>query len=117
MSRSQGGVIGRETAIAYATAGAKHLVLIGLTRDKLEETERQAKNANGGKVKISIFDADVTDESVMTEVARKIGNWHALAFCAGWMPAPSTVAMADIGDFWKSYEVGTSSLHFSARQK
>ncbi|KAF2468316.1 short chain dehydrogenase, partial [Lindgomyces ingoldianus] len=104
-----GGGIGRETAIGYATARAKHLVLVGLTKSKLEETAAQASKANP-YAKISIFDADVTDEAAMAKVAGEVGTWDAVVFCAGWMPTPSPVAKSDISDFWKSYEVNVKAI-------
>lgn len=101
--RHQGSGIGRSTAKAFATAGAKHLVLIGRTSSKLAETESEISKAT----KISTFVADVTDEEAVKKIADAVGTWDVLVLNAGYTTAPTPAAKADIGDYWKAYEVST----------
>ena len=66
-------------------------------------------------VNVLLFDADVTDEAAMTNVAGELGTWDAIAYCAGWMITPSPVAKSDISDFWKSYEVNVKGIAVMAK--
>ncbi|OCL08732.1 hypothetical protein AOQ84DRAFT_221578 [Glonium stellatum] len=57
-----GSGIGRETAIAFAASGAKHVVLVGRTESTLLETQKLIPN---GTTTCSVFAGSVTDEEAM----------------------------------------------------
>ncbi|RYP63001.1 hypothetical protein DL771_009486 [Monosporascus sp. 5C6A] len=99
-----GSGIGRETAIAFATAGAKHLVLVGRNISKLRETETLASKANA-EIGVSVFATDVTEEIAVKKLADSIISWNVLVHCAGYIHTPMHVAQADIQDYWTSYEL------------
>ncbi|RYP50623.1 hypothetical protein DL768_003905 [Monosporascus sp. mg162] len=103
-----GSGIGRETAIAFATAGAKHLVLVGRNISKLKETESLASKANVD-IGVSVFATDVTDEIAVKKVADSIVSWNVLVHCAGCIHTPMPVVQADIQDYWASYEANVKS--------
>jgi NADP-dependent 3-hydroxy acid dehydrogenase YdfG len=104
---SQGSGIGRETAKAFVTTGAGHLVLVGRELSKLQETKSQI----AGDIKITAFAADVTDGVAMQNIADAIGTWHVLIMNAGYIPSPCAAANADVDDYWKSYEVRSNEYH------
>lgn len=103
-----GSGIGREVAVGFATAGAKHLVLVGRNELKLNKTS-SAITAVNKEAKVSIFTADVADEAAVKRIADETEQWNVLIHAAGYMNSPAPVAKADIADYWKSYEVNVKS--------
>ena len=103
----QGSGIGRETALAFAIAGAKQVVLIGRNPGSLAETKEALEHATGSRdaVTVSAFTADVTDVKAMANVALQVGTWDVLVLNAGYIPKPAHVAAADLEDSWLAYEV------------
>ncbi|KAF2870142.1 hypothetical protein BDV95DRAFT_575156 [Massariosphaeria phaeospora] len=95
-----GSGIGRATAQAFASAGAKHIVLVGRTASTLQET----KSSITGESTISVIAADVTDDAAVQKVADAVGTWDVLVLNAGYLPSPAPIAKADVGDYWKAYE-------------
>ncbi|KAI1120095.1 short chain dehydrogenase [Nemania abortiva] len=104
-----GSGIGRETAIAFATAGATELVLVGRESSKLKDT------ASLISAKTTIITADVTDESSVKKIADAVTTWNVLIHAAGYLSPPAPVAEADIDDYWKSYETNVKSTILLAK--
>lgn len=104
-----GSGIGRETAVAFATAEAKHLVLIGRTEATLRETEsivaKLGKNAT-----VSVVVADIGNEEDVKKLAGVVESWNVLVLNAGYINTPSLTAQADVQDYWKVYETNVKSL-------
>ncbi|RYP75173.1 hypothetical protein DL769_003869 [Monosporascus sp. CRB-8-3] len=103
-----GSGIGRETAIGFATAGAKHLVLVGRNISKLRETQSLASKANA-EIGVSVFATDVTDEIAVKNIADNIISWNVFVHCAGYIHTAMPAAQAEIQDYWASYEVNVKS--------
>lgn len=103
----QGSGIGRETALAFAIASAKHVILIGRNADSLAETKEALEHASDSSdaVAVSAFTADVTDVKAMANIALQVGMWDVLVLNAGYIPKPAHVAAADLEDSWLAYEV------------
>ncbi|KAJ3567277.1 hypothetical protein NPX13_g6823 [Xylaria arbuscula] len=78
-----GSGIGRETALAFAAAGASRVALLGRTEASLEETASKIKEI--GRCSPMIQVADVTDENELQKAAASIGKWHVLVLCSGWV--------------------------------
>ena len=97
----QGSGIGRETAIAFAAADAKHIVLIGRSESTLTETQQLIPSS----CKCSVFPADVTDQAGIEKVAQTVGTWDVLILNAGYISTPAPVVKASLDDYWKNYEV------------
>ncbi|KAF2180458.1 short chain dehydrogenase, partial [Zopfia rhizophila CBS 207.26] len=95
-----GSGIGRGTAIAFATAGAKKIALLGGTETSLKETQKRIATST----ETAVFLCDVTDEAAVTKVAGSVSTWDVLVLNAGFLSAPSMIASADIDDYWKNYE-------------
>ncbi|KAF7512746.1 hypothetical protein GJ744_000313 [Endocarpon pusillum] len=106
-----GSGIGRETAIAFAAAGTKHLVLIGRSESTLADTESLLP----GNPKCSIFQADITDEAAMEKVAKAVCKWDVLILNAGYISSPSPVANARLDDYWMNYETNVKSIIIAAK--
>ncbi|KAI8944869.1 short chain dehydrogenase [Xylaria longipes] len=104
-----GSGVGRETAVAFATAGAKHILLFGRNEPNLKETEVQILQVRES-TRVSVFVGDVTDETVVKQVADTIDTWNVIVHCAAYMSAPAPIAEADIDDYFKSYETNVKSL-------
>ncbi|KAI1357616.1 hypothetical protein F5Y08DRAFT_323887 [Xylaria arbuscula] len=108
-----GSGIGRETALAFAAAGASRVALLGRTEASLEETASKIKEI--GRCSPMIQVADVTDENELQKAAASIGKWHVLVLCSGWCPAPSSLISSEIDDWWKGYEVNVKGTFLTAK--
>ena len=100
----KGSGIDRETAIAFATAGAKRLVLIGRTASTLAQTKDLVQE-NGSDTVCLSFPADITDDKAMHQIAADVGIWDIFILNAGHIPNPSSIASANLPDYWGAYEV------------
>ncbi|CAI6335357.1 unnamed protein product [Periconia digitata] len=61
--------IGRATALAFAAAKAKHIILLGRTMSTLKETLSLIRGApNASSTKVTIFQASVTDASRINDL-------------------------------------------------
>ena len=90
---------------AFAAAGAEHIHIIGRTEATLLET----KSLVHGNSKVSVHAADVNDIEAMTRLASEIGTWNVFIMNAGYVAAPAQIREADLEEYWKCYEVLSSS--------
>ncbi|KAI1775368.1 putative NADP(+)-dependent dehydrogenase [Hypoxylon cercidicola] len=95
-----GSGIGRETAVAFASAKAARVVLLGRTKAALEETAKLLPDT----VPTSIFVVDVTQEKGLTEAASSIGAWDILVLNAGYVSTPAPVGSSDTHEWWQGFE-------------
>ncbi|KAK8075236.1 hypothetical protein PG997_009899 [Apiospora hydei] len=79
-----GSGIGRETALAFAAAGATHVALLGRTDATLKETAAREE---------------------LGDAAAAIGKWHILVLSSGYCPDPAPVALSTPGEWWKGFEI------------
>ncbi|KAI1819123.1 hypothetical protein F4861DRAFT_528129 [Xylaria intraflava] len=108
-----GSGIGRETALAFAAAGADRVALLGRTKSTLDETAAQVSAI--GKSSTSVHVADVVNEDELKGAAASIGNWHILVLASGYCPSPGQVATAEIEDWWKAYEINVKGVVLTAK--
>ncbi|KAL9027761.1 MAG: hypothetical protein Q9196_003765 [Gyalolechia fulgens] len=108
-----GGAIGRETAKAFAIAGAERLVLIGRTDATLRQTKEYVEGIENSTACLA-FTADVRDEKAMEKIAAEVGTWDVLILNAGYMPKPGPIASADISEYWAAYETNVLSIVIAA---
>ena len=94
--------------MAFAAAGVKRLILIGRNDSTLAQTKESLKASSNSTACLS-FRADVADDKVMHEIATEVGTWDIFILNAGHIPDPTSIASANLADYWKSYEVCTSS--------
>lgn len=97
----QGSGIGRETAIAFAAAGAARIALLGRTEASLKKTAVALPSTVSAVVHV----VDVTSEESLAQAAAAIGTWDVLILAAGHVAAPSTIASSNFAEFWQSFEV------------
>ncbi|ROV92775.1 hypothetical protein VMCG_09089 [Cytospora schulzeri] len=105
-----GSGIGRETAKAFATAAADHLVLIGRHETSLKETAALTKSAS-----VEVHASSVGDLKSLRRIASLVGTWDVLVLSAAHCSTPSPMASADPNDWWQSFEINTKGV-FNAIQ-
>ncbi|ORY13360.1 hypothetical protein BCR34DRAFT_562101 [Clohesyomyces aquaticus] len=108
-----GSGIGRETAIAFAQAGAKHIVLVGRTEATLQETQKLLPTTRG--CISTVCAASVGDVEQMKKVVDPAGSWDIFVLNAGHIAAPTSIAEASIEDWWASYETNIKSILITAQ--
>lgn len=110
--------IGRETAISFARAGAKGIVL--LARSKLDEVESTiraaAKEAGHPEPEVlALTGIDITDSASATKVAQQVkqrfGRLDVLVNNAGYLEAWKVIAESDEKDWWASWELNIKGLY------
>lgn len=111
MITGAGSGIGRETAIAYASAGAARLVLLGRTEATLEETASLLP----GHASKEVFAVDVTQEDALQRAAAAIGTWDVLILAAGYVSAPSPMALASTDTWWQNFETNVKALFLAIK--
>jgi NADP-dependent 3-hydroxy acid dehydrogenase YdfG len=100
--------IGRETAEAFAAAGASSLILIARREDALHEVEEKI-NSQYPSVKVTVFPLSITDDEKVAEAAKEIGKWDVLIMNAGYMSSPAPVAESRLDEWWRGWEACSSS--------
>ncbi|MCJ1311241.1 hypothetical protein MMC25_004912 [Agyrium rufum] len=110
--------IGMATAHQFAKAGAADIILLGRRESLLTEAKKSIEAA-GGKTRVHIYAADITNEArmreVVAEVHSKIGPINAFIANAGFMPDPAPVADASLDDMWLTFEINVKGTIISAR--
>jgi NAD(P)-dependent dehydrogenase (short-subunit alcohol dehydrogenase family) len=100
----KGSGIGRETALAFATAGAAHIALLGRTEAALQETAALISSLR--KASSSVHVADMTKTESLERAAAAVGKWHVLVLSSGYCPTISTISSSSSGpEWWKGFEV------------
>jgi NADP-dependent 3-hydroxy acid dehydrogenase YdfG len=56
------------------------------------------------------FRADITDDKAMHQIAAEVGSWDVFILNAAHLPNPASIASADLSDYWKAYEVRSSTV-------
>lgn len=111
-SRHRGGTgIGKATAIAFAQAGARAVVVTGRRQEPLAiakgEIEREARSSEG--FSCLTFQADVTDAPAMDRVFEKVvcafGKIYIVISNAGYLNQNLPIAESDLNDYWRCFEV------------
>lgn len=101
MCVQKGSGIGRETATAFAAAGAARIALLGRTEASLKETAAALPSS----VSTSSHVVDVTSEESLAKAAGVIGTWDVLVLGAGHVSTPSSIADSNFAEYWQSFEV------------
>ncbi|PQE21494.1 short chain dehydrogenase protein [Rutstroemia sp. NJR-2017a BBW] len=108
-----GSGIGREAALAFATAGATHVALLGRTNATLQETARSI--ASTSKASHSVHVADVTKADSLKSAAAAVGKWHALVLCSGYCPKPSPIPSSEEDEWSKGFEINVKGTFLVSR--
>ncbi|KAF4776428.1 short chain dehydrogenase [Colletotrichum scovillei] len=102
-----GSGIGRETALAFAAAGAARVSLLGRTEAAIAETAASLPSS----VQSDVHAVDITDEQTLIKVAAAIGKWDILVLASGYVSSPSPVAGSATDDWWQSFETNTKGTY------
>ncbi|KAL0941907.1 short chain dehydrogenase reductase [Colletotrichum truncatum] len=102
-----GSGIGRETALAFAAAGAARVILLGRSESALAATAASLPQS----VKSEVFVADVTDEKRLAEVASAAGKWDILILAAGYTSSPSSIVGSTTDEWWQNFETNTKGTY------
>ncbi|TAQ86939.1 hypothetical protein B7494_g4736 [Chlorociboria aeruginascens] len=108
-----GSGIGQETALAFATAGAAHVALLGRTDTTLHETAALVSSAS--KASSSVHVADVTKAESLKGAAAAVGKWNVLVLCAGYCPTPSPIPTSEEAEWLKGFEINVQGTFLAAR--
>lgn len=107
--------IGRATAISFARAGVKNLIIAA--RSNLDEVERDILAV--GKPKILKLQLDVASEQSVQAAAAKVtaefGTLDVLVNNAGTLHPFEPVAESDSSKWWNTYEVNLHGLYLMTR--
>ena len=109
-----GAGIGRETAKAYAEAGAAQVAILGRTQKTLSET-KSIIDAQSPTTEVTTHIVDVADEETVGKTATEIGGWDVLILNAGVGSAPATIEKSNLGHWWRAYEVRLLCHDFDLR--
>ena len=102
-----GSGIGQATALAYATASAQRIILIGRRADKLEETKAQIVKQSPD-MDVEIYPASVTRAGELRAVAESVRGWDVLILSAGRLMSPKSIKDSDPDEWWDVTEVGNA---------
>lgn len=106
-----GSGIGRESALAFADAGAAHVALLGRTESRLNETSVAIPSSTPSSVHV----ADVTDLQSLEAAAAAVGKWQILVLASGYCPTPATIASSDIDEWFKGFEINAKGALLTAK--
>lgn len=114
--------IGAATAVAFARAGASHIIL--LARGNLDDTERQiheAAAAAGRYVpEILKLHADITDAASVAAAANEIrarfGKVNILINNAAFLGKGASIIESDPEEWWRSWEVNNKGTYLMTRE-
>ncbi|OAL18784.1 hypothetical protein AYO22_10113 [Fonsecaea multimorphosa] len=104
--------IGKATAIAFAQAKARAVVITGRTKSTLDsakvEIEEAAQAESNRDFQCLVFQADVTSASAMEDAfgqtVQKLGGIDVLVSNAGYVDSHSVIAQSDLDDYWQCFE-------------
>ena len=97
--------IGRETARAFATAGADSIVLFGGRREELLQETKKIIEKEASTVKVTYYVADIVDLQTVHSVTKQIGKWDVLVLNAAYLPDPKPVLDANLDEIAKGWTV------------
>ncbi|TQN66190.1 Short chain dehydrogenase citE [Colletotrichum shisoi] len=102
-----GSGIGRETALAFASAGAARVIVLGRTKATIAETAESLPPS----VQNEVHASDITDEDALAKVAAAIGQWDVLVLTSGYVSSPTPVAGSASDEWWQSFETNTKGTY------
>jgi NAD(P)-dependent dehydrogenase (short-subunit alcohol dehydrogenase family) len=103
-----GSGIGAETARAFATAGASHIIVLGRTKSTLETT-RNAVLSVSEEVDVLTIVVDISDEDRVSKAFEKdihrVGPIDIFINNAAYLPDLGTVQSSKASDWWKASQI------------
>jgi NAD(P)-dependent dehydrogenase (short-subunit alcohol dehydrogenase family) len=107
-----GSGIGKATAIAFAQAKARAVIITGRTQSSLDSAksaiEEAAKRESHQDFQCLTYGVDITNaeavNDVFTQVAQRFGKIDVLISNAGYLDTHSLIADSDLDDYWQCFE-------------
>ncbi|TVY32373.1 Short chain dehydrogenase, partial [Lachnellula occidentalis] len=97
--------IGASIATSFATAGASHLILAGRTSSKLSTTA-SSLTTSFPDLKVSTFIVDISSKPDVAALFASLKiSPDVLVNNAGYMSKVESFEDADLGDWWKTFEI------------
>jgi len=87
--------------LAFSTAGASKIVLLGRTEASLKETASYLPSG----ISSSVHAIDIAEEEALQDVAATVGKWDILILAAGHISTPDPIVEASSNGWWQSFEV------------
>lgn len=101
-----GSGIGRETAKAFAAAGAASIFLLGGRRESLLSETAGAVKKEFPNVAVNVAAANIADRKAINDaVSRHVTSWDVLVLNAAYLPHPATIVEANLDDWSMAWEI------------
>jgi hypothetical protein len=119
LTKPSGGASGVGLAIAqsFVRSGSKAVILLGRRTPILSAAKKDLEAL--GSSQILTFPVDVADETALNSAfaatEQAVGKVDIVVACAGYMPDFAPAAVAEIGDWWKAFEVNVLGLVLTFR--
>ncbi|EXJ56039.1 hypothetical protein A1O7_08970 [Cladophialophora yegresii CBS 114405] len=111
--------IGAATALAFVTAGARVVALLGRRPQPLQESKSQIQSAYPS-AEILTFPLDVTDEAAVGDCFASLTHrYRGIDVCinaAAYLSDQGTIAAGPVSEFWKAFEVNVKGGFIVAQQ-
>jgi NAD(P)-dependent dehydrogenase (short-subunit alcohol dehydrogenase family) len=111
------GGIGAHVAVAFATAGARKIALIGRTEKTLRETKDTITKAYpDADVLVAVTDTSKSESLGLAahRIRSDLGAWDVYADFAAILAEPVTIAASDEDTWWQAFEINViSKKHFA----
>lgn len=114
-----GSGVGQATALAFAKAHAKVIVILGRRINALQETKRLVQRLDGPTT-IANYRVDVTDEKAVADCFRDVtfryGRVDVCVHAAAYLADRATIKETKLSEFWSSFDVGVKGTFIVTQQ-
>lgn len=114
-----GSGIGQASALAFAKAHAKVVVILGRRINALQETKHLVQRLDGGTT-IATYSVDITDEQAVADCFRDItfryGRIDVCIHAAAYLANKGTIKDTKLSEFWASFDIGVKGTFIVTQQ-
>ncbi|GAA5903148.1 SDR family oxidoreductase [Sporobolomyces salmoneus] len=106
--------VGRSTAVAFARAGAKKLVLTSRTKAELEEVKKEIEGLGKG-TEVRIVEVDLTKEESVDHLFKEAGEIDVLVNNAGYLEPCVSIRDSKPADWIRTQDINTTGTYLATR--
>ncbi|GAA5824777.1 hypothetical protein JCM5353_004439 [Sporobolomyces roseus] len=106
--------VGRSTALAFAQAGAKKVVLTSRTRKELEQVKKEIEGLGKG-TEVRIVEVDLTKEESVDRLFEEAGEVDVLVNNAGYLEPCVSIRESNPSDWIRTQEINTTGTYLATR--
>ncbi|GAA5951139.1 hypothetical protein JCM21900_005735 [Sporobolomyces salmonicolor] len=106
--------VGRATALAFAQAGAKKLVLTSRTQDELDEVKGEIEKL-GKSTEVRVITASLTDEESVDKLFKEAGEVDVLVNNAGYLEPCVPIRDSNPSDWIRTMEININGTYLATR--